>query len=441
MTFLILAALLVAILLLASITVRIHRDRPDRDELIRLQTRDTDLQNLSQQLLEKAAVVEALQMENATLLADLENERRSAAEKLQLLQSAEVRLKTEFENLANRIFDDKGKAFSEQSRERLGSLLQPFKEQLDGFRRRVDEVHQQDTAQAARLIEQVRALHELSNKVSEEANALASAIKGDSKKQGDWGELVVERIFEASGLERGRDYQTQVAMRAEEGALKRPDFMIMLPGDKAIILDAKVSLTAYARFYGTDDSGERAAALKEHVQSVRRHLDELRTRSYHDLLGNRTLDFVIMCIPLEPAWQAALQADPDLLYDLAKTNVVITGPATLMITLKLIAQIWRREHENSNAEVIAERAGRMHDQIVLVYEAMADAQKRLGGAVDACDLAMKRLRDGKGSLITRGDELRRLGAKVTKSLPESVIESVMEAASGNTPDEPSPASG
>lgn len=422
MIFLILAALLVTIALLVFIAVRLLRDMPDRETLIRLQTREADFRDVSLLLQEKTAAAEALRIENATLKADIENTRRSAAEKLQLLQAAEGRLKTEFENLANRIFDDKGKAFSEQSRERLGSLLQPFKEQLDGFRRRVDEVHQQDTAQAARLIEQVRALHDLSNKVSEEANALANAIKGDTKKQGGWGELIMERIFEASGLERGRDYESQVAMRAEDGALQKPDFMIMLPGDKAIILDAKVSLTAYARFCATDDSAERAAAIKEHVQSVRRHLDELRTRNYHDLLGNRTLDFVIMCVPLEPAWQAALQADPELLYDLAGTNVVITGPATLMITLKLIAQIWRREHENRNAEVIAEKAGRMHDQIVLVYEAMADAQRKLGSAAEACDLAMKRLKDGKGSLVTRGDELRRLGAKVTKALPENIPE-------------------
>jgi len=269
MTIIILVALLVLIVLLTFLTVRIVCDAPDHAELIRLQTRDADFQNTSQQLQDRNALVAALQIENATLKSDIENEHRATAEKLQLLQTTEARLKTEFENLANRIFEDKGKSFSEQNRERIGSLLQPFKEQLDAFRRRVDEVHQQDTAQAARLIEQIRALHDLSNKVSEEANALARAIKGDSKKQGDWGELIIERIFEASGLERDRDYQAQVAIRAEEGTLKRPDFMIMLPDGKAIILDAKVSLTAYARFCASDDSIERATALKEHVQSVR----------------------------------------------------------------------------------------------------------------------------------------------------------------------------
>jgi len=228
----------------------------------------------------------------------------------------------------------------------------------------------------------------------------------------------MERIFEAAGLERGREYETQVAMRSADGALQKPDFMLTLPGGKAIIIDAKISLTAYARAAAAETETDRIAAIKEHVQSVRRHIEELRNRRYDDLLGNRTLDFVIMCIPLEPAYQAALQADPELLYDLARTHVVLTGPATLMITLKLIAQIWRREHENRNAETIAEKAGRMHDQVALVYEAMEDAGKRLTGTAEAFTLAMNRLKDGKGNLITRALELRRLGAKVNKTLPE-----------------------
>jgi len=394
MQILIAAALLLILALLLYIAVRLHSGTRDRDERIRLE------------------------VENATLKADLEHERQTAAGKLQLLQDAETRLKTEFENLANRIFEDKGRAFSEQSRERIGGLLQPLKEQIDAFRKRVDEVQQQDTVQSTRLLEQVRTLQEMSNKVSEEANHLASAIKGDSKRQGDWGELVMERIFEAAGLERGREYETQVAMRSADGALQKPDFMLTLPGGKAIIIDAKISLTAYARAAAAETETDRIAAIKEHVQSVRRHIEELRNRRYDDLLGNRTLDFVIMCIPLEPAYQAALQADPELLYDLARTHVVLTGPATLMITLKLIAQIWRREHENRNAETIAEKAGRMHDQVALVYEAMEDAGKRLTGTAEAFTLAMNRLKDGKGNLITRALELRRLGAKVNKTLPE-----------------------
>ncbi len=416
------AAIIVVIALLAFIALRVAKDSPDRGELARLRTRDEDFKVAAGELQEKARVIGVLEVEKAKLAADLENEKRAATDKLKLLQDAEARLKTEFENLANRIFEDKGKVLTEQNRERISGLLQPFKEQLESFRARVDEVHKNDTEQSARLLEQVRHLQELSNKVSDEANNLAKAIKGDAKTQGDWGELVVERIFEASGLQRGREYDGQAALRAEDGSLKRPDFMVYLPGQKAVIVDSKVSLSAFERFCSADDCNVKDAAMSEHIESVRRHVEELRSKNYSNLLGNRTLDFVIMCIPLEPAYQAALQSDKNLVYDLAKTNVVITGPTTLMITLKLIAQIWRREHENRNAEVIADRAGKMYDQVVLITEAMAEAQKKLGGVSESFDLALKRLKEGRGNLIGRVEELRRLGAKVNRQLPPSVVE-------------------
>lgn len=414
--------LILIIVLLGFLVIRIVRDAPDRAELERLRTRDQDFQDANMHLQEKAHTIEALQTEKATLAAHLDNEKRVGAEKLKLLQDAEARLKTEFENLANKIFEDKGKALTEQNRERIAGLLQPFKEQLESFRNRVDEVHKNDTEQSAKLLEQVRQLQESSNKVSDEANNLAKAIKGNAKSQGDWGELIVERIFEASGLERGRDFDGQVGIRAEDGSLKKPDFIVYLPGNKAVIVDSKVSLTAFERFCSAEDEAAKSTAIAEHVQSVRRHVEELRAKDYTSLLGNKALDFVLMCIPLEPAYQDALRADPNLVYDLAKTNVVITGPTTLMITLKLIAQIWRREHENRNAEVIADRAGRMYDQVTLIVEAMTDAQKKLGGVSDSFDLALKRLKEGKGNLVGRVEELRKLGAKVNKQLPAAIVE-------------------
>jgi DNA recombination protein RmuC len=415
-------ALILAIILLTYLIVHTVNDAPDRAELARLQTRDRDFEDATRRLEEKNSTIEMLQTEKATLAADLENEKSVGAEKLKLLQEAEARLKAEFENLANRIFEDKGKALTEQNRERISDLLQPFKEQLESFRKRVDEVHDGDTKQSAKVLEQVRQLQELSNKVSDEANNLAKAIKGDAKKQGGWGELIVERIFESSGLERGREFDKQVGLRAKDGSLKKPDFIVYLPDKKAVIVDSKVSLTAFERFCATEDEDSKRLGLAEHVRSVRRHVEELRDKNYANLLGNKTLDFVLMCIPLEPAYQAALQADQNLVYDLAKTNVVITGPTTLMITLKLIAQIWRREHENRNAEVIADRAGRLYDQVTLIVEAMMDAQKKLDGVSESFDLSMKRLRDGKGNLVGRVEELRKLGAKVNKQLPAAIVE-------------------
>ncbi len=368
-------------------------------------------------LREKSAGMEDLRVEKVRLEAGLDNERKAAAEKIALLQDAETRLKTEFENLAHRIFEERGRALDERSRERLSALLQPFKEQLDSFRNRVDQIHTDENERTGRLLQEVRQLAELSNRVSEEANSLARAIKGDAKAQGDWGELIVERIFEASGLEQGREYDSQPALRDEDGNLKRPDFVVYLPGDKAVIVDSKVSLTAYERWCATEEPEEQKIQLAAHLTSVRNHIAELRSKDYTALLGNRTLDFVVMAIPLEPAFQAAVGNDPDLLYDLARTNIVVTGPANLMITLKLIAQIWRREKENRNAEVIADQAGKLYDQVALVAEAMAEAKKRLGGVADSFELALSRLREGRGNLLTRVEKLRQLGAKVKKEIP------------------------
>jgi DNA recombination protein RmuC len=362
----------------------------------------------------------ALSVENARLLAEVEHERERGASVAEVRRADEARLEAAMENLANRIVEERGAALSEQHRQRLDGLLEPFRLQLDSFRQRVDEVHRSDTELSARLLEQVRQLQELNHQVSDDANNLARAIKGESKKQGDWGELIVERLLEASGLVKGREYTVQESDRTGDGRLVRPDFMVHLPGEKAVVVDAKVSLTAYERWCGEESEARRGEALREHVQSVRRHVAELERKDYAALRGNRTLDFVIMCIPLEPAYQAAMQADPSLFYELAGKNVVVTGPATLMITLRLIAQIWRRENENRNAELIADKAGRIYDQVVLVAEAMSDARRKLSGVSESFDLAMKRLTEGRGNLAGRAEEIRKLGAKVSKRLPQEL---------------------
>ena len=211
-------------------------------------------------------------------------------------------------------------------------------------------------------------------------------------------------------------------MRTEDGRLQKPDFVVNLPGNKAVIVDSKVSLTAYERFCGEQDEEVRRAALAEHLSSIRKHIDELKQKAYQQLLGNRTLDFVIMCVPVEPAYQLAHEHDKDLIYDLTAGNVVVTGPATLMLTLKLIAQIWRRENESRNAEVIADRAGRLYDQVALIIETMLDAQKKLDGVRDSFDIAMKRLKDGRGNLVGRIEEIRKLGAKASKQLSQDIVD-------------------
>jgi DNA recombination protein RmuC len=419
--------LCVVIMLLTVLMIFIIRKSGSSKVLASLQTLNEQKDRQIAELRERAGMVDDLRTENARLGAELLNEKKNTLEKITLLQDTEARLKLEFENLANRIFEEKGRSFTEKSGEKLGSLLSPFREQIESFRKRVDEVHKNDTEGFARLLEQVRQLQELNARVSVEANNLAGAIKGDAKAQGNWGELIIERIFEASGLERGREYEAQEGLRTEDGRLQKPDFVVYLPGDKAVIVDAKVSLTAYERFWNEQDEMRKMTALAEHLVSVRKHIDELKTKAYQHLLGNRTLDFVIMCIPVEGAYQLALQEDKDLLYDIARGSVVLTGPATLMLTLKLIAQIWRRENENRNVERIADKAGKLYDQVTLVLESMIDAQKRLGMVQESFDIALKRLKEGKGNLIGRVEEIRKLGAKTSRQIPLEIVEGAAEA--------------
>ena len=281
-------------LLLAFVAYRIVLDAPLKAELLRLRGVENEANAVATQLESKSLELENLKILQARLEADIEHERRSSLEKIALMQESEKRMKIEFENLSNRIFEERGRALGIENRERMDGILQPLRQQLDSFRKRVDEVHNRDTEQSARLVEQVRQLQELSGRVSNEANMLARAIKGDSKKQGDWGEMIIERIFEASGLVKGREYIAQESFREEGGLLKRPDFMVMLPGNKAVIVDSKVSLTAYERYCALDEEAQRQSALREHVQSVRRHIDELQAKDYSGIGGNRTLDFVII---------------------------------------------------------------------------------------------------------------------------------------------------
>ena len=417
LSFSILLALLV---LLGFVAYRIDHDTPLKAELQRLRGVEEEAHALAMKLESKSLELESLKIRQAQLEADISNEQRNAVEKTALMQESESRLKREFENLSNRIFEERGRVLGQENRERMDSLLQPLREQLEAYRKRIEEVHDTDTALSGQLIEEVRQLQRLSGRVSDEANTLARAIKGDSKKQGDWGEMIIERIFEASGLENGREYMAQESFREDEGFLKRPDFMVILPGNKAVIVDSKVSLTAYERFCNLDDDTERTIALKEHVQSVRRHIAGLQSKEYSSIGGNRTLDFVILCIPLESAWQAVMQADPDIMYNLAGKNVVLCGPTTLMITLKLIAQIWRRENENRNAELIAEKAGKIYDQVLLIFDAMMETRKRIAGVSDSFDLALKRIKEGRGNLVGRVEEIRRLGAKVSRQIPSEI---------------------
>ncbi|QWL61137.1 DNA recombination protein RmuC [Aeromonas jandaei] len=395
-----------------------------------LQERFDELQDERQQGQQKLDQQQTLLIKLTARLKDAEatlrSERLAAAEKLQLQQEAEQRLSQQFENLANRIFEQNSGNFRELNQNSLDLLLTPLKEQLEGFRRQVGETHAQETAQRHSLKFELERLAELNARMTEEAAALTRALKGDSKQQGNWGEVVLARILSECGLREGHEYHTQVNIEVEKGKRYQPDVIVHLPQEKDIIIDAKVSLTAYERWYNADDELEKAVALKEHVASVRNHIRELGRKDYQQLPGVRTLDYVLMFVAVEPAFLTAMEADPSLVRYGLDNNILLVSPTNLMVALRTIENLWRYERQNQNARQIAERAGRLYEKLRLFVEEMQQMGGSLHKAQESYDKAMGRLVNGRGNLIAQVERFRELGVEVTKSLPEPLVERALE---------------
>ncbi|MEM0555499.1 MULTISPECIES: DNA recombination protein RmuC [Aeromonas] len=395
-----------------------------------LQGRFDELQDERQQGQQKLDQQQTLLIKLTARLKDAEatlrSERLAAAEKLQLQQEAEQRLSQQFENLANRIFEQNSGNFRELNQNSLDLLLTPLKEQLEGFRRQVGETHAQETAQRHSLKFELERLAELNARMTEEAAALTRALKGDSKQQGNWGEVVLARILSECGLREGHEYHTQVNIEVEKGKRYQPDVIVHLPQEKDIIIDAKVSLTAYERWYNAEDELEKAVALKEHVASVRNHIRELGRKDYQQLPGVRTLDYVLMFVAVEPAFLTAMEADPSLVRYGLDNNILLVSPTNLMVALRTIENLWRYERQNQNARQIAERAGRLYEKLRLFVEEMQQMGGSLHKAQESYDKAMGRLVNGRGNLIAQVERFRELGVEVTKSLPEPLVERALE---------------
>lgn len=395
-----------------------------------LQERFDELQDERQQGQQKLDQQQTLLIKLTARLKDAEatlrSERLAAAEKLQLQQEAEQRLSQQFENLANRIFEQNSGNFRELNQNSLDLLLTPLKEQLEGFRRQVGETHAQETAQRHSLKFELERLAELNARMTEEAAALTRALKGDSKQQGNWGEVVLARILSECGLREDHEYHTQVIIEVEKGKRYQPDVIVHLPQEKDIIIDAKVSLTAYERWYNADDELEKAVALKEHVASVRNHIRELGRKDYQQLPGVRTLDYVLMFVAVEPAFLTAMEADPSLVRYGLDNNILLVSPTNLMVALRTIENLWRYERQNQNARQIAERAGRLYEKLRLFVEEMQQMGGSLHKAQESYDKAMGRLVNGRGNLVAQVERFRELGVEVTKSLPEPLVERALE---------------
>ncbi len=354
-----------------------------------------------------------LETKNDTLQTRLE-EQESRIEKQQ------EELRDQFENLASDILEEKTEKFTEQNEENLGQLLEPLQERLKTFKAKVEETYEKGLKERSQLEKQIEQLSDLNETMSERAEDLTEALEGQSKTQGDWGEMVLERILEESGLKEGREYHTQVSRTNGQGKRLRPDCVVELPEERFVVIDAKVSLTAYRRFSSADEKERRTGHLDDHLQSVRSHVDGLASKDYGSLYGDRSPDFVLMFMPIEPAFAAALQNDESLYQSAFEEGVVIVSPTTLQATIATIANIWRQERQNQNAREIAERGGRLYDKFVLFAEALEEVGQRIEQAQESYHTARKRLTDGRGNLLRQVEMLRELGAENSKELPEEM---------------------
>ncbi|OLU32377.1 DNA recombination protein RmuC [Pseudomonas sp. PA27(2017)] len=372
-----------------------------------------------------------LDSERAGLAAELHEQQENHQQRLEDLQGARDALRAQFAELAGKIFDEREQRFSETSQQRLGQLLDPLKERIQAFEKRVEESYQQEARERFSLGKELERLQGLNQRLSEEAMNLTQALKGQ-KTQGNWGELVLERVLEHAGLQKGREYHTQVSLKSAEGERFQPDVLIQLPGDKQVVVDAKVSLTAYQQYVSASEETVRQVALKQHVLSLRSHLKGLSLKDYQHLDGLHSLDFVLLFVPIEAAFAAALQADPGLFQEAFDQHIVIVSPTTLLATLRVIDSLWRQERQSQNAREIAERAGALYDKFVAFIQDLDEVGMRLQQLDKAYSGARNKLVDGRGNLISRAENLKLLGARASKSLPPELL----ERAAGLPLDEP-----
>jgi DNA recombination protein RmuC len=352
----------------------------------------------------------------------LDAERRGAAEKLALLAAAREALADQFKALAADILEEKSKRFTEQNQVNLGQLLDPLRTRLTEFQRKVEEVYVTEGKERSALAQQVRQLAELNQALSEEAKNLTSALKGSTKSQGNWGELVLERVLEAAGLRKGHEYVTQDSRVGADGQRLQPDVVIHLPEERRLVVDAKCSLVAYERYANAQDDGARASHLRQHLDSVRAHLRGLSDKHYQQLYGLHSLDFVLMFMPVEPAFMLAVTHDGELFMDAWRRNVLLVSPSTLLFVLRTVSHLWRQEAQNRNAQEIARRGAELYDRLCGFANELKRAGEALRAAQKCFDDAEKKLASGRGNVIRQAEMLKDLGIKPAKQLPQHLTD-------------------
>ncbi len=358
--------------------------------------------------------------ENTELQTRLKEQEKNAIEQIKLLKNAEIQLSHQFENLANKIFEDRSKQFSAENKASMEQIVSPVKEQLTDFKKRIESLYDNESKDRISLREQIVSLRRDTEKMNQEALNLTKALKGDRKVQGNWGEMILEKVLEQSGLRKNIEYETQGAFRDENNNLFKPDVIIRLPEGKDIVVDSKVSLSAYEHYCSTENDQQRIEALKAHTKAVREHIKGLSGKDYSSLKGLRSLDFVLLFMPIEAAFIAAFQADERLFTDAFEHKIIVVTPTTLLATLKTIENIWRYERQNENARLIADKAGSLYDKIRGFAEDLEKLGTQLSTVNKTYDGVMKKLTFGHGNLIRQANSFVELGVKVKKTLPKSL---------------------
>ena len=388
----------------------------------------TDKANLEKQLQLSITEKETIRTEKDSLAiqlskkeVDFENLWERNKEQKEEVEKLQEKFTKEFENLANKILDEKSNKFTEQNKENMKNILSPLQDKIQLFEKKVEDTHKESIDYHAALRQQILGLREMNIQMSKETINLTKALKGDSKMQGNWGELVLERVLEKSGLEKGREYEVQQAFTTQDGNRVFPDVVINLPDGKKMIVDSKVSLTAYEKYINEEDEILKLGYLKEHVLSIKRHVEQLGNKNYHDLYQIESPDFVLLFIPIEPAFAMALNEDATLYNKAFEKNIVIVTPATLLATLRTIDSMWTNQKQQENALEIARQAGALYDK----FEGFVTDLIKIGKKIDETKIeyssAMNKLVDGKGNLIVSVEKLKKMGAKAKKALPENII--------------------
>ena len=385
-------------------------------ETVRLKTEQ--LTELQRDITSQLELTNSRGMEIATLKAVNENLSEKLDNQKEEIENLQKRLTIEFENIANKILKERSDDFTVSNHKHLSEILNPLKERIQLFEKKVDETYDKELRDKISLREEVRKLSELNTKVSEEANNLTKALKGDVKKQGNWGEVVLERVLERSGLTKGQEYEREVVVEGADSSVQRPDVIIHLPDNKHIVIDSKVSLVAYERLMSAETEEQRVAYLKDHISSLRNHVKLLGEKNYQNAQNINTPDFVLMFLPIEASFSVAVQGDSEIFAYALERKIVIVSPTTLLATLRTISSIWKQENQTKNAQEIARLSGALYDKFIGFVEDMVRIKLNIDRTSGAYDDAMRKMKDGSGNIIRTAEKIKELGAKTgNKSLP------------------------